>query len=273
MKGLIIMFKLRKFAALTMTIAMMTACFTACGDIDKSSSSSEGSSAAAEQSEAEAPADSKSQEIVNFTAPQEGEDILVLKIKDKGEVKIKLFPEEADKGVENIKGLCDKNYYDGVIFHRIIKDFMIQGGDPTGTGMGGESIFGDKFDGGASDKLINCAGAVVYANSGSTATNGSQFYIVTGTKYDAASMQAIEANGFSFSDAAKKIYAEDGGAPWLDGGYTVFGQVFDGLDVVFDVQNVSTDESDKPLEDVVIESMKVEKYDGGDVKFHMSDYK
>ena len=268
MKGLITMFKLRRFAALTMAIAMMTACFTACGDTDKSSSNTaDGSSAAAEQ-----PADSKDQEIVNFTAPQEGEDILVLTVKDKGEIKIKLFPEEADKGVENIKGLCDKNYYDGIIFHRIIKDFMIQGGDPTGTGMGGESIFGDKFDGGASDKLINCAGAVVYANSGSTATDGSQFYIVTGTKYDDAAMQQLGASGYTFSDAAKKIYAEDGGAPWLDGSYTVFGQVFDGLDKVFDIQNVPTGENDKPLEDVVIESMKVEKYDGGDVKFHMSDY-
>ena len=271
-KGLITMFKLRRFAAFTMAIAMMTACLTACGDTDKSSSSAEnGGSAAAEQSDA--PAESSSQEVVNFTAPEEGEDILVLNIKDKGEIKIKLFPKEAKEGVENIKGLCDKNYYDGVIFHRIIKDFMIQGGDPTGTGMGGESIFGDKFDGGASDKLINCAGAVVYANSGSTATNGSQFYIVTGTKYDDAAMQQLTASGYTFSDEAKKIYAEDGGAPWLDGGYTVFGQVFDGLDVVFDVQNVETDASDKPLEDVVIESMKVEKYDGGDVKFHMSDYK
>ena len=274
MKGLITMFKLRKFAAVAMAVAMMTACLTACGDKDKSSSSSEAGSAAAGQSnDADANDDSKSSGIVNFTAPQDGEDVLVLTIKGKGDVKIKLFPKEADKGVENIKGLCDKNYYDGIIFHRIIKDFMIQGGDPTGTGMGGESIFGEKFDGGCSDKLINCAGAVVYANSGSTATDGSQFYIVTGQKYDAAAMQQITASGYNISEEAQKIYAEDGGAPWLDGGYTVFGQVFDGLDVVFDVQNVETDASDKPLEDVVIEKMRVEKYDGGDVKFHMSDYK
>ena len=273
------MFKLRKLAALMASLAVMTACLTACGDDTSSTASkaADGSSASEQSDDANAEAKddnaSQSSSIVNFTAPESGEDILVMTIKGKGDVKIKLFPEEADKGVENIKGLCDKNYYDGLIFHRIIKDFMIQGGDPTGTGMGGESIFGEKFDGGASDKLINCAGAVVYANSGSTATNGSQFYIVTGTKYGDAEMQQLAASGYTFSDEAKKIYAEDGGAPWLDGSYTVFGQVFDGLDKVFDVQNVSTDESDKPLEDVVIEKMRVEKYDGGDVKFHMSDYK
>ncbi len=263
--------KLRRFAALAAGIALMTACLTACGDDDKGSKAADSGSSVSD-SAAQESGDSQNAEIVNFTPPQEGEDILVLTIKDKGDVKIKLFPKEAEKGVENIKGLCDKNYYDGIIFHRIIKDFMIQGGDPTGTGMGGESIFGDKFDGGVSDKLINCAGAVVYANSGSTATDGSQFYIVTGTKYDDAAMKQITDGGYKVSDAAKKIYAEDGGAPWLDGGYTVFGQVFDGLDIVFDVQNVETGEADKPLKDVVIEKMRVEKYDGGDVKFHMSDY-
>ena len=104
-------------------------------------------------------------------------------IKDYGDIKIKLFPEEAEKGVENFTGLAKDGYYDNLIFHRVINDFMIQGGDPLGNGTGGESIWGDKFDGGTSENLIHTAGAVAYANSGSTSTNGSQFYIVTGTKY------------------------------------------------------------------------------------------
>lgn len=210
--------------------------------------------------------------IVNFTAPEEGEEVLVLTIKDYGDVKIKLFPEEAEKGVENIKGLANKSYYDGLIFHRVIKDFMIQGGDPNGTGTGGESFWGGKFDGGTSEKLIHVAGAVAYANSGSTSTNGSQFYIVTGDKISDEDFEYYAARGITFSEDVQEMYKEYGGAAWLDGGYTVFGQVYDGLDKVFEIQNTETDGSDKPLSDIVIEKISVEKYDGGDVKFHLSDY-
>lgn len=211
--------------------------------------------------------------IANFTSPKNGEEVLVMTIRDYGDVKIKLFPDQAEKGVENIKGLVGKNYYDGLIFHRIIKDFMIQGGDPLGTGMGGESMWGDKFDGGTSEDLIHAAGAVAYANSGSTATNGSQFYIVTGSKLSDEDFKTYADNGYKFTEEAQNIYKEDGGAPWLDGGYTVFGQVYDGLDIIFDIQNTETDSSDKPVKDVVIEKISVEKYDGEDIKFHMSDYK
>lgn len=260
------MINMKRVAALLTGCVMLTSLMSGCGD-DSSSADSGKSGASAADGD-----NSTASGIVNFTAPEKGEDILVLTIKDKGDVKIKLFPEQAEKGVENIKGLCDKNYYDGLIFHRIIKDFMIQGGDPLGVGKGGESVWGGKFDGGTSPNLIHAAGAVAYANSGGTATNGSQFYIVTGTKLSDAEEQKYEAAGITISEEAKKIYKEDGGTPWLDGGYTVFGQVFDGLDIIFDIQNVETDASDKPTTDVVIEKMAVEQYDGGDVKFHMSDY-
>lgn len=220
----------------------------------------------------EAKYDTSAGGYVNYTAPVEGEEVLVLTIKDKGDIKIKLFPEETEKGVENIKGLAEKGYYDGLIFHRIINNFMIQGGDPLGTGMGGESLWGDKFDGGTSDKLTHVAGAVAYANSGATSTNGSQFYIVTGEKLDDETLKLYANNNINLSEKAQELYKTEGGAAYLDGGYTIFGQVYDGLDIVFELQGVETDESDKPLEDVVIEKMTVEKYDGGDVKFRMSDY-
>ncbi len=241
------MINLKKILAAAVCCVCCTAFVTACGD-------------------------DKKEGIVNYTAPEKGEEVLVMTIKDHGDVKIKLFPDEAEKGVENIKGLAEKGYYDGLIFHRIIKDFMVQGGDPLGTGMGGESIWGEKFDGGTSENLIHAAGAVAYANSGSTATNGSQFYVVTGSKASDSDLQYYAQNGNTFSEEAQKIYKEDGGAPWLDGGYTVFGQVYEGLDIIFDIQNVETDGNDKPLEDVIIEKISVEKYDGEDVKFHMSDY-
>lgn len=268
------MLKFRKLAALAMSIAMLTAVFTGCGDDENSSSakSSGSESSESESSKSETPAASAGS-VLNFTPPEKGEEIIVMTIKDYGDVKIKLFPEQAEKGVENFKGLAKDGYYDGLIFHRIINNFMIQGGDPLGNGTGGESIWGEKFDGGTSPDLTHVAGAVAYANSGSTATNGSQFYIVTGEKYDEDTLNDLTSYyGISMSDDIKKLYTELGGTPWLDGSYTIFGQVFDGLDVIFDIQSVATDANDKPEKDVVIEKVSVEKYDGGDVKFYLSDY-
>ncbi len=212
-------------------------------------------------------------DAVNYTKPEKGDKIIIMNIKDYGEVRIRLFPEYADKGVENFIGLAEKGYYDGLTFHRVINDFMIQGGDPEGTGMGGESIWGGEFDGGSDPHLINCAGALVYANSGSTATDGSQFYIVTGTTYDDADIANMESYyGIKLTDANKEIYKKYGGAPWLDGQYTVFGQVYSGLDVVFKVSKAAADGNDKPYNDIIMESVKVGEYDGEEVKFYPSDY-
>ena len=211
-------------------------------------------------------------DIANFTAPEDGEKIVVMNIKDHGAVKIKLFPEYADKGVENFLGLTEKGYYDGLTFHRVIKDFMIQGGDPEGTGMGGESMWGGSFDGGTDPHIIHAAGAVAYANSGSTSTNGSQFYIVTGEIYKSDELDALADYGYKFSENEKNVYSTYGGDPWLDGSYTVFGQVFDGLDIIFDLQNAETDENDKPLEDIIIESVQVAEYDGSELRWKITDY-
>lgn len=269
--------KLKRLVAAVVSVAMLAAVFTGCGDDEDSSAGtatqSEGSSEKSDNSEQKDSSESDSEaKIMNFTPPEKGEEIIVMTIKDRGDIKIKLFPEQASKGVENFVGHAKDGYYDGLIFHRIIKNFMIQGGDPLGTGMGGESIWGDKFDGGTSPDLNHVAGAVAYANSGSTATNGSQFYIVTGETYDKAELTQLEAQGFSWSDEAMTAYENYGGAPWLDGSYTIFGQVFDGLDIVFEIQNTETGAHDKPEKDVVIEKVSVEKYDGEDVKFYMSDY-
>ena len=114
------------------------------------------------------------------------EKIAVIKVKDYGEIKIKLFAEEAKaaapvpekNAVDNFIGLADKGYYDELIFHRIIPNFMIQGGDPKGDGTGGNSTWGGEFDGGLPEGLYHFSGAVAYANSNGTSTDGSQFYIV-----------------------------------------------------------------------------------------------
>ena len=211
--------------------------------------------------------------IQNFTKPAKNEEIVVLTIKDYGDIKIKVFDNFAEKGSKNFKELTKQGYYDGVIFHRIIENFMIQGGDPQGTGRGGESIWGGKFDGGTSSNLYHFAGAVAYANSGATSTNGSQFYIVTGEKQTDASLVQNEQyvkskyNRNAYTDEVKQKYKEVGGTPFLDGGYTVFGQVIDGLDIVYEISEVRTGADDKPVEDIVIEKAKVIKYDGSEINW------
>lgn len=170
-----------------------------------------------------------------------------------GEIVIQLFPEQAPKTVENFVGLAKKGYYDGVIFHRVINDFMIQGGDPTGTGMGGESIWGAPFEDEFSNELFNIRGALSMANAG-PATNGSQFFIVQNQNVPAQMAGQMEAAGYP-----KEIITtyEKGGTPWLDHRHTVFGQVTSGMDVVDEIAAVERDMADKPKEDVVIETVEI----------------
>lgn len=272
---------LKKVLSVILCSALAAVSLTSCGkeitvsntEGSQTDGSQTGENSASDAEESSAVQNSDA-EAANFTAPKDGDQIVIIKFKDYGEVKIRLFPEYAEKGVENFVKLAESGYYDGLKFHRIISDFMIQGGDPNGTGHGGESAWGGKFDGGTDPHLIHAAGAVAYANSGSTASNGSQFYIVTGSVYDDASLNDLAAYyGINFSDSAKEIYTTVGGAPWLDGGYTVFGQVFDGLDVIFEIQNVVTDEGNNmPLEDVVMESVTVAEYGGEELNWYISDY-
>ena len=197
-------------------------------------------------------------EAKNFTPPEAGEKIIVMKIKDRGEIKIKLFPEELPKACENFMGLTEMGYYDELIFHRIIHNFMNQGGDPQGTGYGGQSMWGGYFDGGLSHNLYHFSGAVCYANSGSTSADGSQFYIVNTEPGFMYTQKDIA--DYDYPQSVKDKYAEVGGTPFLDGGYTVFGQVIEGMDIVRDMGSVETDSNDKPLTQVLIESVRIEEY-------------
>jgi peptidyl-prolyl cis-trans isomerase B (cyclophilin B) len=140
-----------------------------------------------------------------------------------GAIAVELFDDHAPKTVANFKKLAEDGFYDGVIFHRVIPDFMIQGGDPTGTGSGGPGYtFEDEFN----DRSVE-RGALAMANSGPN-TNGSQFFIVT-------------------ADAC----------PWLDGKHTVFGRVTDGMDAVDAISDVDRDARDKPHQDVTIERVEL----------------
>ena len=173
---------------------------------------------------------------------------------NQGDFTLELFPEVAPKTVENFITHAKNGYYDGVIFHRVIEDFMIQGGDPTGTGMGGESIYGRTFEDEFSREAFNLYGTLSMANAGPN-TNGSQFFIVTAKQVPAQMLKQLKDGGWP--EEIVEEYAKVGGTPWLDHRHTVFGRVIKGMDVVLKIEGVERNAQDRPLEDVVIESMDV----------------
>ena len=174
-----------------------------------------------------------------------------------GDVRVRLFAEKAPKAVENFVTHAKNGYYDGLIFHRVIDGFMIQGGDPTGTGRGGESIWGAPFEDEFNLDLRHFRGALSMANAGPR-TNGSQFFIVQAAGVDGRlirQMEQLADRGYPAD--VTQTYARVGGTPHLDFHHTVFGQVFEGMDVVDAIAAVETDRSDKPLRPVVIRSIDV----------------
>lgn len=163
---------------------------------------------------------------------KEGEKLVAVVETNLGTFDIEFYTKQTPKTVQNFVQLAAKGYYNGLIFHRVIKDFMIQGGDPTGTGMGGESIYGKTFE----DEIVRTLhhddpGVVSMANAGPN-TNGSQFFITTVP------------------------------TPWLDGRHTIFGKITSGMNVVNDIGNVKTDKNDKPVEKVVMQKVIIEKRAG-----------
>ena len=190
--------------------------------------------------------------------PQIGEQIAVMHT-NHGDISLRLFPEQAPKTVENFVTHAKNGYYNGLIFHRVIKDFMIQGGDPTGTGCGGESIWGRPFEDEFDASLHNIRGALSMANAG-PGTNGSQFFIVQASSVHPQLLGQMQELRKYFPEEAENAYREHGGTPHLDYHHTVFGQVFEGMDVVDAIANVKTGAGDRPEQDVIIESIDVKEY-------------
>ena len=292
--------KLTKTLALLLAVLMTLTLFTACGgeeDTDTTLNPALG--------------DAYPDKDYGFQQemPAEGDTVAIMHT-SMGDISIRFFPEAAPKAVENFITHAKNGYYDGVTFHRVIEDFMIQGGDPEGTGAGGENIWGTKgFEDEFDKKLLNLRGSLVMANSGVN-TNGSQFFINQagptgktaeqlknsydyGTQY--AQMQQtyssyvqyygesftsyypdvesfIEANGGISPDSRLvpdevwELYAKVGGNIHLDGahrpsgGHTVFGHVYEGMDVVDAIAAVETDDNDKPLKNVTIKSIEIKEY-------------
>ena len=192
--------------------------------------------------------------------PKDGEKIGVIKTSF-GEIKVRFFEDIAPKAVENFRTLSNDGYYNGIIFHRVMNDFMIQGGDPTGTGRGGASIWNKSFEDEFHPSYHNFRGSLSMANSGPN-TNGSQFFIVQKADVDKEMLKQYESFGekAGFSKEIIEAYKDLGGTPWLDFKHTVFGQVFEGMDVVDKIASVKVDGASKPLEDVVMEEIEIIEY-------------
>lgn len=218
--------------------------------------------------------------------PEKGEEIAVITL-ESGEVfKLRFFPGEAPKAVYSFKKHALEGYYDGLIFHRVIESFMVQGGDPSGTGYAGESVWEEPFEDEFSPNLVNIDGAVSMANSGAN-TNGSQFFIncTQGAAIDWDSYQqgydvykqdpAVFTVMYSskwvdmdlVTDKMKDLYTQHGGNVHLDGyystdktGHTVFAQVFEGMDQVEAISKVEVDGNSKPVTDVKIKTVEIVEY-------------
>ena len=302
----------KKYSALVLAGAILVcSALTGCGD--KGNTESASSSAASEStSKTDSSAvgtydlkelglsadyydDTEHEVGYQLESPDEGEEVAIMHT-TMGDISMKFFPEAAPKTVENFLTHAKNGYYNGLTFHRVINDFMIQGGDPKGDGTGGESVSGGQFEDEFSNKLFNIRGSVAMANSGPD-TNGSQFFINQSKNADFESadenwnylyselckaqdagqleafltMYSMSYNAFYntdlVSDEIKALYKEQGGNPNLDGafnaldrGHTVFAQVYDGMDVVDKIAAVETDGNNKPVEPVKIESIEVTKY-------------
>lgn len=236
--------------------------------------------------------------------PEKGDQIVIMHT-SMGDISIRLFPEGAPKTVKNFVTHAENGYYNGLTFHRVMNDFMIQGGDPNGDGTGGKSIYGDKFEDEFDTKLVNIRGSLAMANAGVN-TNGSQFFInqakaedfeanITKVKniyeqyksslpnikswkeyYANQITSGYQSNGSDavfnaddLTDELVDLYCKNGGNISLDGawrssgGHTVFGQVFEGMDVVDKIAAVEVDSStSKPLTEVTIKTMEVTTYKG-----------
>lgn len=191
--------------------------------------------------------------------------VATMEVENFGTVKIELYPDKAPETVANFITLANRGFYDGLTFHRVVKDFMIQGGDPEGTGAGGESIWGEGFEEELDDSIVPYRGSLCMASSGvGTSSLGSQFFI---TQANPSEEMAQSLSLYGYDEGLIEAYKKYGGYMSLNGQYTVFGQVIDGMDVVDKIAKTPVESNDmgeesSPKDAVVIESIDVTTYQG-----------
>ena len=195
--------------------------------------------------------------------PKKGETIAIIHVKDFGDITVKFFDDVAPKAVKNFITHAKNGYYDGVKFHRVMDQFMIQGGDPEGTGAGGESIWGKGFEEEISDSLVPYRGSLCMASVGyGKSSLGSQFFI-TQAKPDNSMISTLQSYGYD--NKLIEAYKTYGGYMPLNGQYTVFGQVIDGMNIVDKIAKTKVKESDTgeksvPVKDIIIKNIEVTTY-------------
>ena len=304
----------KKYLALFLSLILLCGCLTACGEeATPDAGNGTGTGNVPVQKLSNAYADKAYG--FQLEMPEEGETVAIMHT-NMGDICIRFFPEAAPKTVENFLTHAKNGYYNGLTFHRVINDFMIQGGDPKGDGTGGESIYGGKFEDEFDKKLLNIRGSLAMANSGVN-TNGSQFFINQATPGAKSASQlkqeVVEKNNQvkqqytrEYYEQAKayydayygegyfttymyptyedlyygslvpeadfvpdevwELYAQQGGNIHLDGafrytgGHTVFGQVYQGMDIVDAIAAVEVDSNNKPKTSVIIETIEVTTY-------------
>ena len=198
-----------------------------------------------------------------MATPEKGETVAIITVKNFGDIKVKFFKDIAPKAVENFVTHSKNGYYDGTIFHRVMEEFMIQGGDPEGNGTGGESIWGKDFGEELDLGLVPYRGALCMASRGTGTTSiGSQFFIVQ-ANYDEEMASALKQ--YKYPDGLIEQYKKYGGYMSLYQGYTVFGQVFEGMDVVDKIASVekgisASGELSVPIEKIVIDKINIVEY-------------
>lgn len=305
--------KITKMFALLMSLVLLCGCLTACGNDSKKKEEEtkkpEGSSGDVTYQASVNDAYADEDYGFQLQGPEKGDTVAIMHT-NMGDISIRFFPEGAPKAVENFITHAKNGYYNGLTFHRVWNDFMIQGGDPKGDGTGGDSCWGADFEDEFNKKLMNLRGSLAMANSGVN-TNGSQFFINQAgpdgktaedlkKSYDYTTLynqmvnlynQYAQYYGEQFTamytldafieskggispdsrlvpDEVWELYAQHGGSIHLDGawrtsgGHTVFGQVYEGMDVVDAIAKVEVDGDKKPTASVIIESIEIVEYTG-----------
>lgn len=261
---------MKKIVYYVMLALMLTAilfCFSGCGTEKNNSvnipKSNKAANTTATKEKNTKEVDYKTNAEKQMAMPNVGDTVATFHVKGYGDIKVKFFADVAPKAVENFITHSKNGYYNGLTFHRVMEEFMIQGGDPDGDGTGGESIWGTGFGTELDESLVPYRGALCMAMSNLPNSIGSQFFIVQ-ANYDETMESYMKRGGYP--EGLVEQYKKYGGYMSLYMNYTVFGQVYEGIDVVDEITKVektmsSSGEKSVPVEDIIIESVEVSTYE------------
>ncbi|MEG2677572.1 MAG: peptidylprolyl isomerase [Oscillospiraceae bacterium] len=247
---------MKKIITALVSIVLALSLFSGCTKKDATPTPDTGGDKPAVEPQPEVP---QASEFPQLSAPKDGDQIAVFETSE-GTFSAVLYPQYAPLAVENFVQLASKEYYKDMLFHRVVEGFVIQTGDPTGTGTGGKSASGAPFVNEHTRELHHFYGALGMANAG-TDTNESQFYVVCGAPVSKEYITRMEGiTDGSFPPEVIEGYKKLGGQPPLDYNYTVFGQVYEGMKVVEKIAKAKVDSDSRPTNDIKLISVKIDTF-------------